>query len=173
MFKPSLPFLASSHEALASNLLGSGKALFKQLWAPFQVNEAAHRQFNMLFGKASFPYEQLKAWEKMNEPALQALDAFFTRLLNEPCSEGDYARALDVLRTFNCTTLHQYLELYMKTEVLLLGDIFDEFRVVCMRNNGMDPAPQLTCTALDLGRQALRNKLHAGPNLVSGNVFNG
>ena len=50
----------------------------------------------MLLGKDVFPYEQLDACEKMNEPALPARDAFFASLNNEPCTETDYARATAV-----------------------------------------------------------------------------
>ena len=70
--------------------------LFKQLAASFQLNEAAHQHFDMLFGKSVFPYEQLDAWEKMNEPTLQPRDAFFSHLNNEPCNEADTARTIDV-----------------------------------------------------------------------------
>ena len=86
VFKDSLQFLASSLETLASNLLRSGKDLFKQLGASFQVNGAPDQHFDMLLRKGVFPYEQLDAWEKMNEPVLQARDAFFSHLNNEPCS---------------------------------------------------------------------------------------
>ena len=49
-------------------------------------------------------------WKK-NEPALPPGDTFFSHLNNEPYSDAEYPRALDVWRTFKCTTLHQYLEL--------------------------------------------------------------
>ena len=70
VFKDSLQFLASSLETLASNLLRSGKDLFKQLGTSFQVNGAAHPHFDMLLGKGVFTYVHLDAWEKMNERAL-------------------------------------------------------------------------------------------------------
>ena len=119
VFKYSLQFLASALETLPSKLLRSGKDLFKQLGASFQVNGVAHSHFDMLLGKGVFPYEQLDAWENVNETALPARDAFFSHLTNEPCSEADYARATEVWQTFNCTTLQKYLELCLWTDVLL------------------------------------------------------
>ena len=50
VFKDSLQFHASSVQTLTSNLLRSGKELFKQLGASFQVNGAAHPQLDMLLG---------------------------------------------------------------------------------------------------------------------------
>ena len=95
--------------------------LFKHVGASFQVNGAAHPHFDMLLSKGVFPYQQPDAWEQMNEPALQARDAFLSHLYNEPCCEADYARASEVWQNFTCTTLQQYLALYLKTDVLLLA----------------------------------------------------
>ena len=139
-FQDSLHFLASSLETLALNLLRSGKDLFRNLRASFQVNGAAHPDFDMLLGKGVFPYEHRDVWEKMNEPAIAARDAFFSHLNNEPCSEADYSRGTEVWQTFNCTTLQQYLELYLKSDLLHLAEIIEVFRGVCMCNNGLDPA---------------------------------
>ena len=135
-----LHFLARSLETIASNLFWSGNDLFEQLGPYFQVNRAAHTQFDMLLGKGVFPYDHLAALEKRNEPALPARDALFSLQYNEPCSEADYAPALDVWQTFKSTTLQQYLELYLKTDVLLLADIFEDFPGVCLQNYGLDPA---------------------------------
>ena len=128
VFKDSLQFLASSRETQRANLLRSGMDRFKQLGLYFQVNGAAHPHFAMLLGKGVLPYSHPDAWEKMHEPALPTRDAFFSDLNNEPCREADYTRASEVWQNLNCSTLQQYLELHLKTDTLLLADIFEEFR---------------------------------------------
>ena len=90
----------------------------------------------MLVGKGVFPYEHLDSWEKMTEPPLPACYPF-SRLNNEPSGESDYARANEVWRLFKCTSRQQYLELYLKTDVLLVADLVEECPGVCMSNYGL------------------------------------
>ena len=59
MFKDSLQFRASSVDTLASNLLRSGKNLFKQIGAFLQIEGAPHLHCDMLFGKGVNPYEHV------------------------------------------------------------------------------------------------------------------
>ena len=59
-------------------------------------------------------------------PALRARDALFSHVSNEPCREPDSARVINVWQNLNCNTLHQYLDLFLKTEVLVLTEIFEE-----------------------------------------------
>ena len=148
VFKDSLQFLASSLETLAANLLRSGEDRFKQLARAFTENNQPHPNFNLLLRKGVFPYEFLDSWEKMDEQQLPPRDAFFSRLNNEECKEPDYAHAMQVWGAFDCKSLRSYMELYLKTDVLLLADIFEEFRDVCIRNYGLDPAHYVSAPQL-------------------------
>ena len=49
--------------------------------------------------------------------------------------------------------MREYHDIYLKTDVLHLADIFEKFRNVCMENYELDPAyyytsPGLSCDAL-------------------------
>ena len=111
--------------------------------------------------KESFPYEYLNSWERLKDIELPVQDSFYSHLRREGCSDVDYKHAQNVWQKFNCRTLQDYMELYLKTDVLLLADIFEEFRAVCLQHYGLDPAhyisaPQLSWDAmLKLTNQSL------------------
>ena len=54
-------------------------------------------------------------------------------------SAKNYEHAQTVRKEFNCKTLRAYNDLYNASDVLLLADIFKNFRDVCMRNYEFDP----------------------------------
>lgn len=59
---------------------------------------------------------------------------FFSRLDNSKISDDDYKHAKEVWEEFGCKTLRDYHNLYNKSDVLLLADVFENFRDVCMEN---------------------------------------
>ena len=50
--------------------------------------------------------------------------------------------------TFGCKTLGDYSDLYCRTDVLLLADVFETFRKMCLRQYGLDPAHYYTSPGL-------------------------
>ncbi|GFV96262.1 uncharacterized protein TNCV_2812391 [Trichonephila clavipes] len=72
---------------------------------------------------------------------------FFSRLNDEDITDNDYQHANHVWNAFNLKTLGEYSDLYEKTDVLL-SDIFENFRSVCMKAYNLDPVWYYTAPGL-------------------------
>lgn len=67
-----------------------------------------------------------------------------TQIFDENINVADYAHAQQVWTTFMCKILEDYSDLYSRTDVLLLADVFETFRNTCLRQYGLDPAHYYT-----------------------------
>jgi len=86
-----------------------------------------------------FPYEYIDSVDKLNETSLPPRELFYSSLTDETASDDDYQHATNVRRRFCIGTLGDYSDLYIKTDVLLLVDVFENFRDTCIENYGLDP----------------------------------
>ena len=81
------------------------------------------------------------------------IDKFFSSLKDCGISEKEYQRARDFWKVFEVKDLGQYHDLYLKTDVLLLCDVFEKFINVCLGDYGLEPchyfsSPGLSCDAM-------------------------
>ncbi|XP_054260314.1 uncharacterized protein LOC128984968 [Macrosteles quadrilineatus] len=136
-FLDTLRFLPCSLSKLAESL---PKDSLKETRKQFPVDE----QFDLLTRKGVFPYDHVTSLSTLDEPQLPEKVQFYSRLSLEHISDSDYAHAQRVWRTFNIRDLGQYSDLYMLTDVLLLTDIFENFRETSLRTHKLDPAHYLT-----------------------------
>ena len=83
-------------------------------------------------------------------------EAFYSKLSDAHISDEDYTHAQKVWATFGCKTLGDYSDLYRRTDALLLADVFEMSRKICIRQYGLDPAHYYTSP--DLSWDALPNK---------------
>ena len=70
---------------------------------------------------------------------------FFSILLDEFISDEQYKHAQNVWQRFNLKTMGQYHDLYLKSDILLLADAFENFRTTCLRYYNIDPCHLLGC----------------------------
>ena len=68
---------------------------------------------------------------------------------------------IKVWKTFKCKTLGDYHDLYLKTDVNLLTDVFENFRNICLQQYKLDPANYYTSPGLSW--DALLKKTNANP----------
>ena len=105
-------------------------------------------KFNLLARKGVYPYEYTDSLEKLKETTLPPKEAFYSRLNVEGISDEDYAHAQKVWKTFKMEYFKDYHELYNKVDVLLLADVFENFRNICLKNYELDPAHYYTAPGL-------------------------
>ena len=103
---------------------------------------------DLLYKKGIYPYEYMDSWDKFKETKLPPKESFYSKLNDEHITEDEYAHAKTVWETFKCKTLGDYHDLYVKTDVALLADVFENFRKLCLQQYGLDPAHYFTSPGL-------------------------
>ena len=148
-FIDSLKFVRGSLDSLAKTL---GKDQFKTLTNQMlpQIPKGHNRieSLNLLKQKGVFPYEYMTDFSKLSTTSLPSKDAFYSQLSGSGISDEDYAHAQKVWKAFNCETMKDYHDLYLKTDVLLLADIMTEFRRVCKEVYELDALHYYTAPGL-------------------------
>ena len=140
VFKDSLKFMSSSLGALVNNL---PKDAFKNLLKYFTPKQA-----EILKQKGFYPYEYMNTEEKFNNTKLPPREAFYSKLSGRGIKEKDYNHAWNVWNTFKMKNFKEYHELYNITDVLLLADVFENFRDICLKIYGLDPVYYFTAPGL-------------------------
>ena len=84
--------------------------------------------------------------------------------------EEDYEHANRVWKEFECKDLGEYHDLHLKTDVILLANVFEAFRKVCLKNYGLDPAHFYTAPGLarkaSLKKTRIRLELLLNPDML-------
>ena len=93
----------------------------------------------MLLRKGVYHYECMDIWEKFDETALPSKKDFNSSLNLEDISDDDYAHAQKVWGVFEINNLGEYQDLYAQSDTLLLADVYENFRNMCLDKYGLDP----------------------------------
>ena len=139
-FLDSFKFLPASLGTLVNNL---PKDAFNNLERYYTPEEA-----RLIKRKGVYPYEYMNTEEKFKETKLPPKKAFYSKLSGEGITEEDYKHALNVWNVFNMKTFKDYHELYNETDVLLMADVFENFRDLCLKIYGLDPEHYFTAPGL-------------------------
>ena len=139
-FKDSMKFLNSSIEVLVNNL---SKDDFKNLEKYFTPEEV-----KLLKQKGFYPYEYMDNIEKLKDTKPPPQKAFYSKLAGKGINNYNYNHVLKIWETFKIKSLKEYHEVYNKTDVLLLADVFEKFRDLCLKNYKLDPVYYYTTPGL-------------------------
>ena len=139
-FIDSFKFMATSLDSLVNNL---PEEAFNNLERYYTYDE-----LSLVKRKGVYPYEYMDSLERFKENKLPPKEAFYSRLTGEDISNQDYEHAKNVWDVFGMKNLQDYHDLYNETDALLLADVFENFRNICMENYKLDPAHYFTAPGL-------------------------
>ena len=81
----------------------------------------------------------MDSWEKFDENLLSPKEAFYSHLNLEDINDEDYAHAQKVWNVFKIKSLGEYHDLYIQSDTLLLSDIYENFKNMCLNIYELDP----------------------------------
>ena len=131
-FIDSFKFMNESLEKLVNNLSKDAFNNVKRYYAEDKLS--------LLTRKGMYPYEYMDTLEKLKETQLPPKEAFYSKLNDKDISEEDYAHAKKIWKTFEMKNLEDYHNLYNQVDVLLLADVFENIREICIKKYNLDPA---------------------------------
>ena len=93
----------------------------------------------MLLRKGVYLYEYMDEWEKFNETSLPEKEDFYSNVNMEDFTDADYMHAKRVYKDSEIKDLDEYHDFYLKSDTLLLIDVFENFRKMCFKIYDLDP----------------------------------
>ena len=133
--------MSSSLDSLTKNLVSSGKKLFG-------FEDYSDLQYDLLTRKGVYPYEYINSWDQFEETQLPPISVFYSNLNMSLIREEDYQRAQKVWEEFGIRDLGDYHDLYLRTDVVLLANMYEAFRDTCLRHYSLDPVHFYTSPGL-------------------------
>ena len=122
--------------------------LKKRFLNTYKFSNHDKNKFISLLQKVVYLYEYIDEWIKFHEIPLPEKEDFFIRLNMEDITDADYAHAKRVCRESEVKNLGEYLDLYVKCDTLLLGDVFENFRNICLKTCKLNPAKIFSTSGL-------------------------
>ena len=90
----------------------------------------------------------MDSWERFNEKSLPNKEAFYSTLNMEDITNVDHRHANNVFKNLSNKNLGDFHDLYVERETLLLADVFENFRNMCIKVYELDPVHFLSAPGL-------------------------
>ena len=124
------------------------KELIKRFTHTYNFCDNNLNTFILLLRKGVYPYEYMDNWERFDETSLPDKESFYNSLNMENIDDIDYRHGNNVFKKFILKNLGEYHDLYVQSDTLLLADVFENFRNMCIKVYELDPAHFLSLLRL-------------------------
>ena len=139
-FIDSFQFMSSSLDKLVRNLPKDDLIYTSKVFKG--------KRLNLMSQKGVYPYDFMDSFEKFNQRELPNKDQFYSILNDQHITDDEYAHANNVWNTFMIKTMGEYHDLYLVSDMLLLTNVFENFRKTCMQYYKLDPCHYFTSPGL-------------------------
>ena len=124
------------------------KELIKRFASTYSFCNNDLNKFILLLRKGVYPYEYKDNWERFNETSLPSKESFYSNLNMENIEDIDYRHGNNVFNKFKLNNLGDYHDLYVQSDTLLLADVFENVRDMCLKEYELDLAHFLSLPGL-------------------------
>ena len=139
-FIDSFQFMSSSLDKLVSNLPKDDLI--------YTSKDFKGERLDLMSQKGVYPDNFMDNFEKFNQMELPTKNKFYSILNDQHITDDEYDHAKKVWKTFNIKTMGEYHDLYLMSDVLLLTDVFENFRKSCMQYYKLGPCHYFTSPGL-------------------------
>ena len=159
-FIDSFQFMSSSLEKLVSNITKCGKCTNcknkdkdKDCINPkyddlkYTSKRFKGLKLDLMAKKGVYPYDFMDSFDKFKEQ-LPSKEEFYSILNDKHIKDEDYKHAQNVWNKFNLKNMGEYHDLYLQSDILLLADVFENFRKTCLEYYKLDPCHYFTSPGL-------------------------
>ena len=124
------------------------KNLKERFFNTYKFSNHDNNKFILLLQKGVYPYEYMDDWEKFNETSLPEKEDFYSHLNMEDITDADYAHVKRICKDFEIKNWGEYHDLCVQSNTLLLADVFENFRNMCLKIYKLDPAKNFSAPRL-------------------------
>lgn len=136
-------FMLGPLSSRVENLKTVGKGEFR-----FMRENFSDDQLDLMLKKGVFLYDWFTSISKLDEINLPPKKDFYSLLNREGISNEDYKHAKKVWDGFKMKITREYHDLCLKTDVLLLADVFEAFRDKMLEHYELDPCHYFTAPGM-------------------------
>ena len=142
-----------------TDILRSGQESKDKLFKHTRQLYPEESTFLKLLKKGFFPYEYLTGVDVLNECKLPEREHFYSSLTKKTITPEQYQHAQSMFTVLKCSNLGEYLEAYLKLDVTLLADVFENFRAINHKLYGLDVAKYLSLPSFSFDAMLLQTKV--------------
>ena len=115
------------------------KDLIKRFANIYEFCDGDSNKFILLLRKEIYLFEYIDSCKRFDETSFPDKEPFYSSLNMEDITDLDHRHAKRVFKNFNNKNIGDYHDLYVQSDTLLLADIFENFRNVCLKIYELDP----------------------------------